>query len=179
MNVNFQTKYKGGKSATNEWYTPSEIIKSLGEFDLDPATCEKAIEINSSAKKYFTKQENGLLQPWTGRVWLNPPYPNPDIRDFMKKMAEHNNRIALVFNRCDSVWFHQYVFNSADSILFLSKRIRFINEDRKVGGSPGCGSVLVAYGKNNTEALSRCKLDGKLVFLHNAPIQLIEKSIFD
>lgn len=170
MNVSFQTAEKGGKSATDEWYTPPYIIKPLGSFDLDPATCEKAISINQSAKNYYTVEDNGLHKEWFGRVWLNPPYSNPLIKQFIKKLSDHNNGIALVSNRCASAWFQDYVLSKAHSILFLRKRISFFNEKGVLVGRPGCGSVLIAYGEQNTTSLSYSGLEGKLVELKNVSV---------
>lgn len=178
MNVDFQTKGKGGKAATVEWYTPPEIIRSLGRFDLDPATSEAAMKINNSAASFFTKEYDGLKQDWFGRVWVNPPYKNPYLGLFIKKLSQHNNGIALVYNRCDSAWFQDYVLDKADSILFLRKRISFIRPDGTKGDRPGAGSVLIAYGKHNTESLSNCGLEGKLVRLENIPISEKQLNIF-
>ena len=158
------TSFERSKKTTNEWYTPPEIINSLGRFDLDPAAPE---ETWYTAEKCYTKKQDGLRQEWFGRVWLNPPYSNPDIREFMEKMAEHGNGIALVFNRCDSAWIHSFVFEKADAMLFLRKRIKFYRPDGTQGGSPGCGSILVAYGKQNVATLESCDIDGKLVYLTN------------
>ncbi|MDR2004110.1 MAG: phage N-6-adenine-methyltransferase [Prevotella sp.] len=174
MNVNFQTAEKGGKSATVEWYTPPEFIQALGKFDLDPATCEAAIKLNNSASKYYTKEDNGLIKGWFGRVWLNPPYQNPDIKLFMQKMADHNNGIALVFNRCDSYWFQEHVLGRADSIFFLQSRIRFLRPDGTRGDSPGAGSVLIAYGEHNTEALANSGFKGKLMKLVNIEVSNVQ-----
>lgn len=170
MKVDFQTVNKGGKCATTEWYTPPEIISACGVFDLDPATCLTAWSINKSAKTFFTLTDNGLIQTWEGRIWLNPPYENPVLGQFMKRMAEHNNGIALVYNRCDSAWFQDYVLGVAHSILYLKKRIHFIKPDGTIGNRPGAGSVLIAYNHLNTEALRLSGLDGKLVKLTNIPI---------
>jgi DNA N-6-adenine-methyltransferase (Dam) len=64
-----------GKS--NEWYTPSRYIEAarsvMGSIDLDPASCELANR-TVKAKRYFTKEDNGLSKEWYGNVWLNPPY---------------------------------------------------------------------------------------------------------
>lgn len=170
MNVDFQTANKGGRCATTEWYTPPEVIRACGIFDLDPATSLTALKINASANQYYTLNDNGLDQNWFGRVWLNPPYKNPDLGKFMQRMAEHNNGIALVYNRCDSSWFQDYVLGVAHSILYLKKRIHFIRSDGTKGDRPGAGSVLIAYGAQNTEALSNSGMLGKLILIKNVPI---------
>jgi len=56
-----------------QWLTPPDIIKSLGEFDLDPCAPEENVRPWSTAKNHFTKSVNGLNQKWEGRVWCNPP----------------------------------------------------------------------------------------------------------
>jgi hypothetical protein len=33
-----------------------------------------ATAANAKCAAYFTRKEDGLRQPWTGRVWCNPPY---------------------------------------------------------------------------------------------------------
>jgi len=59
---------------TVEHYTPPYIVEAarelMGEFDLDPASCELANRM-IKAKEYYT--ENGLEKPWFGKVFLNPP----------------------------------------------------------------------------------------------------------
>lgn len=161
MNTSFET----AKDSTIEWYTPPEIIHRLGKFDLDPATSNEAMSINYSALDYYTKEENGLIREWFGRVWLNPPYDKKLIGGFMSKMAEHNNGIALVFSRCDSTWFHEYVFGKAAAMLFLKKRIKFYRPNGDQTGSPGCGSVLIAYGGVNISSLENSGLEGKIIYL--------------
>lgn len=65
-------------SETNEWYTPSDIIRlvhvALGGIDLDPASSEMANAI-VGARQYFTQAEDGLRCDWRGHsVFCNPPY---------------------------------------------------------------------------------------------------------
>ena len=61
----------------NEFYTPPHIIEiaraCMGGIDLDPASCALANETVCATTFYSLKQD-GLKQPWFGKIWLNPPY---------------------------------------------------------------------------------------------------------
>ena len=151
----------------DEWYTPIEIIRSLGEFDLDPASSPEAFRLNRSAKNIFTENENGLIQSWYGRVWLNPPYSNPLQQEFLRKMAEHSRGIALVFSKIETQWFHDIVFEYATAVKFLYNRIQFFKPDGTKGTQPRNGSMLVAYGMEDAKILSNNTLKGKFLYLTN------------
>lgn len=157
------TTFEKLAQSTDEWYTPKEIIDSLGEFDLDP--CAPVNPLWPTARNHFTKNDDGLSREWTGRVWLNPPYSRPLIEQFVEKMADHNNGIALLFNRCDSRMFHEQIFAKATALLFMRRRIRFYRPDATQGGSPGCGSILVAYGYENALLLRHSGIEGKYIEL--------------
>jgi len=149
----------------DEWYTPPEVIHSLGIFDLDPATSPEAYKLNQSAKRFYTAKDNGLIQQWEGRIWLNPPYSNPLIQQFLTKMAEHNNGVALVFAKIEAKWFHDIVLKHATAIKFLYNRIRFYKADGTQGMQPRNGSMLIAYGKDNAEILMSNTIKGKFLYL--------------
>lgn len=63
-------------SEGNEHYTPSEVVAAaratLDVIDLDPASCAAANK-TVGALEYYTKEQNGLMLPWTGNVFVNPP----------------------------------------------------------------------------------------------------------
>lgn len=158
------TTFERVKDTTDEWYTPKEIIDALGEFDLDP--CAPVVPLWNTAKVMYNKNDDGLKQEWLGRVWLNPPYTRPLIEQFVKRMTEHGDGIALLFNRCDSKMFQDIIFENATAIKFLRGRIKFYRSNGEQGGTPGCGSVLVAFGEDNAKILENCGIKGKYVRLN-------------
>lgn len=100
-------------SASEEWTTPPGVIEAvvelLGEIDLDPAS-DAARSI--PAKHHFTVENNGLAKPWSGRVFLNPPYGHvlPDwVEAFAARheRAEFTEGLLLVPSRTDTEWFHR------------------------------------------------------------------------
>lgn len=153
----------------DEWLTPPEIIKSLGPFDLDP--CSPVDRPWPTANKHYTIEDNGLLMPWEGRVWCNPPY-GKHTKDWLNKCALHGNAIAMIFARTETNMFFSYVWGVADAILFIRGRIKFYHVDGSISSeSPGAPSVLIAYGENNTKALSNSGIKGHLVYMNQTKKQ--------
>ena len=157
------TTFGKSRNSTDEWYTPIELINSLGSFDLDP--CAPEVPLWRTATTMYDKNVDGLKQDWFGRVWLNPPYSRPLIEQFVNRMAEHNNGIALLLNRCDSKMFIDVILEKATAIKFLKSRIRFYKKDGTRGGNPGCGSILIAFGEDNAYTLEKNSLPGKFIKL--------------
>jgi phage N-6-adenine-methyltransferase len=144
----------------DDWQTPIELVEALGVFDLDPcANCEQPMRL---ARTGYTIADNGLHQPWAGRVWLNPPY-GAEARQWVNRLADHGNGIALIPPRVGAKWFHNEVLETFDAILFLKGRIAFISP---LTGLPVKGnnadSILVAYGHENVAALEASGLPGKI-----------------
>lgn len=139
-------------------YRTHKPIGGVNRFDLDP--CAPVVPLYPTAKKMYDRLQNGLSLPWEGRVWLNPPYSRPLIEQFIARMVEHNNGIALLFNRCDSRMFQELIFPNMAGILFMRRRIKFLRPDGSRGGSPGCGSVLIAFGEENARILQQSGIGG-------------------
>lgn len=145
---------------TDDWLTPRFILDALGPFALDPATPE--FMPWNTAERRFTKAEDGLAQPWDGRVWLNAPYSNLD--DWLAKLADHDHGSALIFARTETVMFFKHVWERAAGLLFLRGRLHFHHVDgRRAAFNGGAPSVLCAYGQGDLEVLSACGLDGQFV----------------
>ena len=144
---------------SDEWLSPPEIIKSLGVFDLDP--CAPVNRPWPTAVKHYTIIDNGLLLPWHGRVWLNPPYSR-QITAWLKKMQEHNNGIALTFGRLDTAFFHDFIFATATSLFAFRGRLNFYTvAGTRAKLNAGAPSVLIAYGLHNSEAIEQAGFKGK------------------
>lgn len=58
------TSFEKSKKATDEWYTPKELIDSLGAFDLDP--CAPVTPLWKTAAVMYNKHDDGLKQNWGG-----------------------------------------------------------------------------------------------------------------
>jgi hypothetical protein len=60
----------------NSRRTPREIVELsrevLGTIDLDPASDAEANR-TIRAERFYSEADDGLLRPWRGRVFLNPP----------------------------------------------------------------------------------------------------------
>lgn len=145
---------------TDDWITPLPLIKALGEFDLDPCAC--LTQPWRTAETMWTKHYDGLLRPWVGRVWLNPPYGRFTIGMWMERMALHNHGTALVFARCETEWFFTSVWPFASAIFFPRGRIRFYRPDGTVGGyTGGAPSCFIAYGKKDADSLKGSGIKGQ------------------
>lgn len=137
---------------TNTWLTPLELIRSLGEFDLDPC----GFAGHATAKNLIVLPDDGLNSEWTGRVWLNPPYGR-EIGLWLQKLQDHGNGIALVFGRTDTAWFQNL---EPDLIFFIKGRIKFLKQDFTADTNAGHGSVLLAFGRENAGAILSSKIEG-------------------
>jgi hypothetical protein len=152
----------------HEWLTPPEILNALGTFDLDPCAPVPERRPWSTAGTHYDIRDNGLMKPWSGRVWLNPPYENDIAGAFLGRMCEHGNGIVLIFARVETANWFNFIWGKADAILFVRGRIRFCHATGKpADGGGGAPSALIAYGTENVEALKKSGIEGHLVILAN------------
>jgi phage N-6-adenine-methyltransferase len=148
-NSTYRTTYTGD----NEWYTPAAYVeaarRALGAIDLDPASCEVAQKAVGAAR-FYSAEQDGLKRAWDGRVWLNPPYSQPLVSQFIDKLISEveagrtKAAVALLNNSTDTEWFHRAA-KSARAICFTRGRIRFEKPDREAA-SPLQGSAFFYFG---------------------------------
>lgn len=123
-------------SNRDDWETPQTLFDTLNDifsFTLDPC----ASHSNAKCKKYYTKEENGLIQDWSGeRVFVNPPY-GKDIGEWARKCYLEKDRakiiVALLPARTDTRWWHDYIENYTYKE-FLKGRVKFETHGIKSGG---------------------------------------------
>lgn len=117
-------------SKTDQWSTPQDLFDELNDefdFNLDPCADEE----NHKCEKYFTKEQNGLLQDWEGhRVFCNPPY-GKNISEWVRKCYEEGRKeqtlvVLLIPARTDTKYFHDYIQHRAE-IRFIKGRLKFGN----------------------------------------------------
>jgi ParB family chromosome partitioning protein len=138
-----------------DWYTPAVYLDAaravLGAIDLDPASSDAAQQM-VQAGTYFTKENDGLKQPWAGRLWMNPPYAQPFVTQFTEKLAEHfkagdvSAAVVLVNNATETQWF-QTLASEASAVCFLVRRVRFLDADGSCPkGGPLQGQAVLYLG---------------------------------
>lgn len=142
------------QSLSNEHFTPRKYIDAarvaLGSIDLDPASCEEANTI-VGATTYYTEAEDGLTQPWHGRVFLNPPYGRL-AGEFVARFVDYyvarkvSAGIVLVNSHCtDTEWFQPLW----DGLLcFTDHRINFYGDEGRSGSTHG--SVFAYFGPDRS-----------------------------
>lgn len=133
----------GGGPTKEDWATPPELFAKLDavyHFDLD--VCATAD--NAKCARFYSPEDNGLAQDWTGVCWMNPPYGRK-VRDWMAKACEAGRNgvivVCLVFARTDTRWWHDHAMQ-ATWIAFIRGRVRFVGAD---SGAP-FPSALVVFG---------------------------------
>lgn len=136
-------------SKTPEWGTPATIIamarEVMGGIDLDPATNLHWNEI-VQAPYIYTRETNGLLGPWGGRVFVNPPGGITDERrslagvfweKLMQERANISQAIFLAFS-LEALATTQRSKHAIQDFPFCvpAKRLRFVAQDGRGAASP-------------------------------------------
>jgi len=128
-------------SKSDQHYTPVSLLNKvtdffLGTIDLDPCSNSFA-NPHTPARIHYTQEIDGLIQPWIGRVFVNPPYS--DIQPFLSKAkAEFRDGNAkeiliLVPARTDTQW-HYSMRNF--SRCYITGRLKFVNPENKGRSAP-------------------------------------------
>ena len=150
-------EHENNTGESDEWYTPREMFDALDcRFDLDP--CSPGYDHWVPADAVYTKDDDGLVWPWQGFVFMNPPFGGRNGHvPWLEKFMKHGNGIAIVRAYTSAAWFHDYAIY-ADCLLFPRGKTKFIRPSGEVGKAPGAGVVLLGMGSQACCILSRCGL---------------------
>lgn len=162
-----------------EYYTPPAIIEAaratMGGIDLDPASSARANEIVQAAR-YFTVEDDGLNQPWAGRVWMNHPFGKGEKAcrpNCKKKTCRDRGHCITEYVPGNNDWIQKLLYDfkygaveEAICITFASmseawlrpllwypmcfpyRRINYLNPDGTVVKGVPKGSVITYLGPN-------------------------------
>jgi site-specific DNA-methyltransferase (adenine-specific) len=105
--------------------TPRDLFDILDRefhFDLDPCSTDE----NAKCQNHYTECDNGLLQHWSGSVFVNPPYGDIDpwVDKALTEISHCQLIVFLLPSRTDRPWFHN-LWNYPAEIRWLDYRIKF------------------------------------------------------
>jgi phage N-6-adenine-methyltransferase len=118
-------------SVRQDWPTPQELFDTIDaefNFTLDAAASAENTKV---ARRYFTAEDNALVQDWGQEVvWLNPPYGNKSgsLQDWVKKSHDASTKgatvVMLIPARTNTNWFHDYCL-ALGEVRFVRGRPKF------------------------------------------------------
>lgn len=180
-----QTARRGAADATDDRGTTPEVFGPLNErfrFTLDVA----AAPHNAKCERYYTREDNGLIQPWSGRVWCNPPYSQiqawvekawrewraADCVEECSACATHPELIVMLLpaNRTEQAWWQDLVEPQLRNrrpyfhVEFLRGRLRFDRPDwtpGPKGDRPPFGCCLLIWDRPAVALTARAAAGGE------------------
>lgn len=114
-------------SESQEWSTPQDLFNELNKefaFELDACATPEIAKCG----KYYSQQEDALMQKWERSTFCNPPYGN-SLKKWVRKAYDESVRgctvVMLLPSRTDTEWFHRYCLTPGGEIRFLKGRLKF------------------------------------------------------
>jgi len=140
-------------SDKDNWQTPPDLVAGLdqavGGFDLDP--CAHPQTDIGSENYCIERGEDGLVEDWHGRVFVNPPfsYKSDWLEKATNEVASGRVETAVVLTP-DSTdtksWWHEYIAPEAEYICFCEGRVSYYDSGERAG-SPTFGTAISVFGR--------------------------------
>lgn len=106
-------------------YLTRRINRSIDGFNVDVAA---GAEKSPIADERYTIEDDGLVMPWFGKVWCNPPYSEP--HKWVNKASEEWSKddvdliVFLVKGDSSTNWWHD-LYELASYVCFIDRRLSF------------------------------------------------------
>ena len=142
---------------SDERYTPSWIfdlaIKVMGGIDLDPCADPRK---RVPAVRHLTKEDNGLEEGWSGRVFLNPPFSKSS--DWIKHLCVYRQAgavtEAVVLVPVMTLTNKSYTLlmdSTASAFCMLRRRLSFLNASYEAMGEMSAFPFALIYVGDRTQ----------------------------
>jgi site-specific DNA-methyltransferase (adenine-specific) len=119
------------ESASDEWGTPLELFLALDDefqFQIDAAASKE----NANCARFYTSEDDGLLQAWDAPTFINPPYGH-DVGRWVEKAYQETMivrrcpvAVLLLKSTTDVKWFHRFVYDEEAGAFRHGVKARFI-----------------------------------------------------
>jgi hypothetical protein len=160
------------KSERPDWNTPQNFLEYVYRFfpsglDIDPCSNDASL-VKASVAMKGPPGRDGLMEAWSGNVYVNPPYGR-NIGHWIEKICREAKRcaqpeaylgcevVALVPSRTDTRWFHR-AMNGCRSVCLIKGRLTFVGAP-----NPAPFPSAVFYWGSRPTAFAK-------VFAHLGPI---------
>ena len=141
-----------GYPKNDELYTAKYIFDALNcWFDLD-VCAPKEGPLHTPTNKWFSLEDDGLAQEWTGFIWMNPPYSKPS--EWVDKWLAHKNGIACLPLNGNGKWVRS-LWNSEAFAILMPPNVPFINREG-ISKLSWYAISLWGIGDNAKEILNNC-----------------------
>lgn len=135
---------------SDDYYTPKWLFDAMGlRFDIDVA-CPPEGPMFTPCDRYFTQEDDGLMQEWRGTIFMNPPYSKP--APWVEKFIKHGNGVALLpFAKskwCQSLW-------DSNAHMVYVRAITFQRSDMNVVSQAPFSLGLWSFGSKANEAIAK------------------------
>lgn len=140
----------------DERFTPAWVFDGLGlAFDTDPASPGHGCGDVVPATTKLTIADDGLTAPWSGRVWLNPPFSN--ATPWAQRWIAHGNGVFL--GPIANAQWAQDLMTAAD-LLWLCRDFAFTHPTH-AGKRSSMPLFMAAMGSDCADGLRRLAMSGR------------------
>lgn len=140
----------------DDYYAPEDLMNPSREalggiIDLDPCSHPVAQRV-IRARRFFQKTDDGLHQPWSEAIWLNPPFSQWDrwaaklVEELQRGQITRLLAIANIPTLANA--YFRPVLSRADLVIVLSRRVQFWGPhvDNGNGTASAWGQALLYFG---------------------------------